>query len=120
PSDASRETGVARMRQAFRDIAARRGLTVRIDVLQEQAATACAARLQTQLGRAVTAEGVANRLLPSGAGHDGMAMSAITDVAMLFVRCRGGISHNPAESITTEDAGIAARVLSRFIEGYAS
>ncbi len=120
PSDASREAGVARMRQAFGDIAARRGLTVRIEVLHEQAATACAARLQAQLEQAVAAEGVALRRLPSGAGHDGMAMSAIADVAMLFVRCRGGISHNPAESITTEDAGIGARVLSRFIEGYAA
>ena len=40
--------------------------------------------------------------LPSGAGHDGMAMIDVTDIAMLFVRCRGGISHHPAEHVTPE------------------
>jgi len=43
-------------------------------------------------------------------------MSEITDVAMLFVRCKGGISHNPAESVETADVGVAIDVLSRFIE----
>ncbi|MCA1973837.1 MAG: M20/M25/M40 family metallo-hydrolase, partial [Caenispirillum sp.] len=46
-----------------------------------------------------------------GAGHDAMATAAVAPVAMLFVRCAGGISHNPAESITAADAGIGAAVL---------
>jgi allantoate deiminase len=37
---------------------------------------------------------------------------------MLFVRCERGISHNPAEMITAQDAGIGARVLLRFMEGF--
>jgi allantoate deiminase len=55
---------------------------------------------------------------PSGAGHDGMAIKAIADIAMLFVRCKGGISHNPAESITEEDAVIGARTLLSFIQDF--
>ncbi len=51
------------------------------------------------------------RRLASGAGHDAVAMAALCPVAMLFVRCLGGISHNPAESITIEDADMAARIL---------
>ena len=51
------------------------------------------------------------RRLASGAGHDAVAMAALCPVAMLFVRCKGGISHNPAESITVEDADMAARIL---------
>jgi len=47
----------------------------------------------------------------SGAGHDAVATAALCPSAMLFVRCKGGISHNPAESITVEDADVAARVL---------
>jgi acetylornithine deacetylase/succinyl-diaminopimelate desuccinylase-like protein len=43
-------------------------------------------------------------------------MSSLTDVAMLFVRCKGGISHNPAESVKTEDVAVAIDVLGRFIE----
>jgi acetylornithine deacetylase/succinyl-diaminopimelate desuccinylase-like protein len=58
------------------------------------------------------------RRLPSGAGHDGMAIKAIADIAMLFVRCKGGISHNPAESITEEDAATGARTFSSFIENF--
>jgi allantoate deiminase len=36
-------------------------------------------------------------------------------VAMLFVRCRGGVSHNPAESVTTEDVAVAIEVLEQFL-----
>ena len=71
-----------------------------------------------QLERAVEARGVRVRRLPSGAGHDGMAIKAIADIAMLFVRCKGGVSHNPAESITEEDAAIGAAVLFDFIHDF--
>ena len=64
------------------------------------------------------AEGIAPRRLFSGAGHDAMALREITDIAMLFVRCAGGISHNPAEAITAGDAGTAARVLLRFLRAF--
>ena len=65
---------------------------------------------------AIAAEGVAVRRLPSGAGHDGMAVSAVTDIAMLFVRCREGISHNPAESVTEADCALAAQAMLHFID----
>jgi allantoate deiminase len=71
-----------------------------------------------QIDRAIAAEGVAPLRLPSGAGHDGMAMIAVAEICMIFVRCAGGISHNPAEAITAEDAEIAARVLLRFITDF--
>jgi allantoate deiminase len=47
-----------------------------------------------------------------------MALAPVADFAMVFVRCAGGISHNPAEAITPEDAQTGARVLLRFIEGF--
>ncbi len=56
--------------------------------------------------------------LPSGAGHDAMAMAALCPVAMLFVRCAGGISHHPAEAITLEDADAAMRVLLHFLRAH--
>jgi allantoate deiminase len=64
------------------------------------------------------AEGYGAFELPSGAGHDGMAMIDIADVAMLFVRCRGGISHHPAEHVEPADADAGARVLLRLIENF--
>jgi allantoate deiminase len=66
----------------------------------------------------VANEGFRVRRLPSGAGHDGMALGAIADICMLFVRCKDGISHNPLESITKDDAGAGARVLMNFIQGF--
>ncbi len=56
--------------------------------------------------------------LPSGAGHDGMAMTDIADVAMLFVRCRGGISTTRPSMWTMADAEVGARVLLRVIENF--
>ena len=54
--------------------------------------------------------------LPSGAGHDAGAMAEITDIGMIFVRCEGGISHHPAESITRDDAIAGAELLLRAVE----
>jgi Peptidase family M20/M25/M40 len=53
--------------------------------------------------------------LPSGAGHDAMAMAQVTDIAMLFVRCRGGISHSPEEWVEPADAAHATRVLLHYL-----
>ena len=55
--------------------------------------------------------------MPSGAGHDAMAFDKIIPFAMLFVRCRAGVSHNPDEFAAPADIDIAARVLSAFLEG---
>ena len=49
--------------------------------------------------------------LASGAGHDAVALAALTGVAMLFVRCAGGISHHPDESVDEADVGVALDVL---------
>ena len=71
--------------------------------------------MQRQFAAAIAREGVPVRHLPSGAGHDGMALIDIAPIGMLFVRCKGGISHNPAEAITLADVAIGTRVLARFI-----
>ncbi len=118
PDDAVRRTLVDDLRGEFAAICERRGVTVDIETPHEGKAAVCAPWLIEQISAAVAREGYTPRLLPSGAGHDGMAMEPLTDIGMLFVRCKGGISHNPAESITAEDAGIAARTLLRFIRAF--
>jgi len=92
---------------------------VSFEELQDCPAAPCAPWLMKQLEAAVAAHGHPVKRLPSGAGHDGLAMSAITDICMLFVRCEKGISHNPAEAITMADAETAARVLLRFVRDFA-
>jgi allantoate deiminase len=118
PTDGAREAALTKARSAFAEIAQRRGLALDIRPVWEAKTATCARWLQDQLAAAIEYEGIALRRLPSGAGHDGMAMIAIADIGMLFVRCQGGISHNPAEAITESDAATAARVFLRFIERF--
>jgi allantoate deiminase len=68
------------------------------------------------LEAAVGDVGVAPRSLPSGAGHDAMVMADLCPSAMLFIRCKGGVSHNPAEAVDPKDAAVAARAMLAFIE----
>ena len=118
PRDAEREAGVAATLEEIQSICARRKVRVEAKKLHDEPVAVCAPWMQEALAAAISAEGVKVRRLPSGAGHDGMAMQAIAPIGMLFVRCRHGISHNPAEAITEADAGLATRVLARFIESF--
>ena len=118
PEDSAREDAVAEVKREIARTAAQRKLEARIESLQDFGSSACAPWLMRQLERAVEARGVRVRRLPSGAGHDGMAIKAIADIAMLFVRCKGGVSHNPAESITEGDAATGAAVLFDFIHDF--
>ncbi len=118
PEDERRRAAVADIGDAMRAIAARRGVAAEIRMLHDAAAARCAPWLMDQLGRAAQAEGWPDFRLMSGAGHDGMAMAAVADIGMLFVRCAGGISHNPAEAITAADAEAGARVLLRFVRAF--
>jgi allantoate deiminase len=113
-----REAAIEDVTVAFREIAVRRGVTVDVERSYKAKGCACTPRIMDGIETAVVAEGITPLRLFSGAGHDAMAMVDITDIGMLFVRCKDGISHNPAESITPEDAGTAARVLLRFLAAY--
>lgn len=55
-------------------------------------------------------------ILLSGAGHDAMAMADITKIAMVFVRCAGGVSHNPAEYVDPRDVAAATAAFATFME----
>jgi allantoate deiminase len=117
-SDAHRKMAVADVVQQIEKIAKRRELVLQIDVTHENRTVPCAPWLKRQVAEAIAAEGFRVFKLPSGAGHDGMAMIDIADVAMVFVRCRGGISHHPDEHVDIVDAEAGARVLLRLIENF--
>jgi OHCU decarboxylase len=117
--DAERIAAVKDIMDGIEAICARRGIEFSVEQLVEAAAAPCSARLMDQLGAAVQRAGLPRFDLLSGAGHDAMAMAAITEVAMLFTRCgNGGISHNPLETMTADDADIAARVLLDFLDHF--
>ncbi|MFS2135820.1 allantoate amidohydrolase [Duganella sp. Dugasp56] len=118
--DAARLAAVKDVLDGIAAICARRQVDFSLQQIVDASAAPCAPRLMRQFGAAIERAGLPRFDLLSGAGHDAMAMAAITDVAMLFTRCgNGGISHNPLETMTADDADIAARVLLDFLRNYA-
>jgi allantoate deiminase len=97
-------------------VASARGLEATCDVLQATPAVPLTPSLTATLAEAVTACGIEPRALVSGAGHDAAVVSAVAPAAMLFVRCAGGVSHHPGESVTEHDVAIALDVVAKCVE----
>jgi allantoate deiminase len=97
-------------------IAARRGVGLSVDVLQALAESPCDPALTQRLEEAVRAVGVQPRRLASGAGHDAMIIAHIAPTAMLFIRCEGGVSHNPSEAVRGDDCVAALQAMVGFID----
>lgn len=114
--DTTRRSAYEAVQSRAGELAQRRGVRLEWEPVQESPATASSPRLAGLLAEAVEAQGLLVLRLPSGAGHDGVALSRLTEIAMLFLRCKDGISHNPAESVTAADVGIAIEVLARFLD----
>ncbi|MFL5734385.1 MAG: allantoate amidohydrolase [Chloroflexia bacterium] len=118
--DNLRREACDQLREEASQIASRRHVDLDWQLLQEHPSVPCSPALTAQLARAVEeTTGSPASHLPSGAGHDAVTMSTLTGVAMLFVRCKGGVSHNPAESVEVEDVAVAIEVMGRFLEGVA-
>ncbi|WP_404480434.1 allantoate amidohydrolase [Novosphingobium sp. BL-52-GroH] len=98
------------------EIAEARDLDLAVALVHDLAASPCDPALMDLMDAALAAAGQPVRRLVSGAGHDAMVMAALCPTAMLFIRCREGISHNPAEHVEPADAEIALKVMLGFIE----
>ena len=110
--DATRDAAIADVLASIDGIAARRGVRTEIVEIGRHAAAPCAPEMQSALAQAIRRAGIEPFRLVSGAGHDAAMLAGLTDIGMLFVRCgNGGISHSPLETVTAEDADVAARVL---------
>jgi allantoate deiminase len=117
--DAVREAAASQLRAEARRIGAARGVGVAWREVMSAPAVVADGALAAALSAAVAACGLPVVTLASGAGHDGVALSELTGVAMLFVRCAGGISHHPDESVAEADVGVALDVLHAFVRGLA-
>ena len=115
PDDSVREEACVALRRQAEEIAARRGLEVSWQVAQSTPSVPCDPHLRELMARAIQDGGLAMASLASGAGHDAAIMARLTGITMLFVRCKGGISHNPAESVTVDDVRVAITTLERFL-----
>jgi N-carbamoyl-L-amino-acid hydrolase len=119
PRDDLRLATEARVFAQLDAIGARRGVSVEKSKRHEVSAAPCAPWLQERLAASIRSTGSEPVRLPSGAGHDAMILGAVTDVGMLFVRCgAGGVSHNPAETVSAEDVARATAALLDFLRRF--
>jgi allantoate deiminase len=114
--DGDRDAATTAIAAALAAIAQARGVALSVEETQVLAASPCDPALTDRLARAVAAGGQAPRRLVSGAGHDAMVIADLAPTAMLFIRCGGGISHNPLESVAVEDVDAALTAMIRFVE----
>jgi allantoate deiminase len=117
--DNTRLGAIEQLRRQATNLAARRGVVVDWEAVQSHQSVPCDPTLTTHLEHAVARRGIAVHRLPSGAGHDGAMLANLTPIAMLFVRCAGGISHNPNESVNEADVAVAIDVLGVMLEAIA-
>ena len=114
--DGVRREALFALGRVAKRIAKQRGLSVAWQRTQDNCAVECSVGLTALLERSVKAVQGTSLSLVSGAGHDGVVMAALTPVAMLFVRCRDGLSHHPDEYASPADLKIGLRVMVDFLE----
>jgi allantoate deiminase len=118
--DNTRGKLVAELFQVAEHLADHRGLEFHVEWQEQFAAVQMDAALSARLREAAVDAGVQPRMLTSGAGHDAAILATALPSAMLFLRCRGGISHHPDESVRTDDVAVALEVLVRMVDKLAA
>lgn len=116
PDDTERIGFCQRLQQQAHQIGRKRRVTVTWNERASEQTITCSPRLSQLLTTAITQQGYQARSLPSGAGHDAAIMATLTEICMLFVRCRHGISHHPAEAVTLIDVIAALKVMEQFLQ----
>jgi allantoate deiminase len=111
-----RDRAAEAMLDAVAGIADARHLDFTVELVHDLPASPCDPGLMELMDAAVARAGQQPFRLVSGAGHDAMVMAALCPTAMLFIRCRDGISHNPAEHVDPADADAALQAMLGFIE----
>lgn len=100
----------------IRELGLRRNLTIKTQKTYAQVAVPCDVELSRRLAQASIGTGAQGLALPSGATHDASAMADLCPIAMLFVRCRDGMSHRPEEFASSHDMGLAISALAEYLK----
>ena len=119
-NDSVRRAACLALQRVARQIASGRRGQAGWQLVQQTRSVPCDAPLSRLLAETVGKHQCKVFELPSGAGHDAAVMGGITPMAMLFIRCKGGVSHHPAESVNTGDVRIALAVLTDFVQALAN
>jgi allantoate deiminase len=100
-----------RILEGARETCERRGVDLSVQTLQRLAPAPCSDEVRAAIGRACEQVGIRVHALPSGAGHDGMQLTGLCPMGMIFVRSRDGVSHSPDEWSAKEDCAAGTDVL---------
>ncbi|SFB84783.1 N-carbamoyl-L-amino-acid hydrolase [Polaromonas sp. OV174] len=120
-TDEARDACAADILSELQAICQRRGLHYRLEETMRAAAAPSAPDWQQRWERAVASLGLPAYRMPSGAGHDAMKLHEIMPQAMLFMRgLNAGISHNPLEAITNDDAELCVLAFQNLLEKIAT
>lgn len=119
PSDAKRTLLRERIEADLQVIASDRSLNLQCQTLLCEDATPCDATLSADLLDSVEAVTGERASLVSGAGHDGIVFARVMPIAMVFVRCREGLSHHPAEYASPEDIATGIAILTHYLRNQA-
>ena len=115
PEDRTRCDAGKALHRFVQKQASRRNLTINVRKTYSQVAQPCDIDLSRRLTLTTTGVGAQGLNLPSGATHDASAMADLCPIAMLFVRCREGVSHKPEEFASADDMGLAISALAGFL-----
>ena len=96
------------------------GVAIEFEMLTADKPVALSEELAKKAEAICEAEGIDYLHMNSGAGHDAMHMAKLAPTTMIFIPCKEGISHNPAEFAKNEDICRAVEVLAKLIESEAN
>jgi allantoate deiminase len=113
--DSIRKSAQNILKKTAAEIARRRNVRLFFEVVHEAGSANCSEKLSGLLGAAVKNRQKKLIQISSGAGHDAAVMSEITPTAMLFIRCKKGVSHHPDESVKLDDVRVALDVMNDFL-----
>jgi N-carbamoyl-L-amino-acid hydrolase len=110
---ARRDSVLDTLRRACSDVAASRGVTITTELVNADPPATCDAEIVSTMEAAAGEAGKTYKKMVSRAYHDSLFMARIAPVAMLFIPCRGGVSHRPDEYASPEWIGSGVNVLAR-------
>lgn len=116
PQDIDLNRSLEEVETLMRMIARKRNVDLKIETIYESPSTPMDDGLRAAINKAAEAVQGQARQLASGAGHDAAMMSKLCPAAMIFLRCKEGISHHPDELITEEDAATGFFVMHKTVE----
>ncbi|MGA8742011.1 MAG: M20 family metallo-hydrolase [Terracidiphilus sp.] len=110
---ARRDAVIEKLKTACEEVAERRGVSIKTEMVNADPPATCNPAILDAMEQAAKAAGKSYKRMVSRAYHDSLFMARIAPVAMLFIPCRGGVSHRPDEYASPEWIGSGVHVLSR-------